>query len=156
MSTVKNKSEHGARSHTANRKRRGFTLIELMVVLLIIGLLAGLIGLEVLNRVDEARVTTARSDISNLEKGVQLFYTDNGSLPESLEDLVTEPPDMPNWKKCLDEDSVPVDPWGNEYKYEPGEKREFEVYSLGADGEVGGEDEDADIGYGEEEGSDQY
>jgi len=156
MSVVRNKYEDRLLQNAATRRHRGFTLIELMVVLLIIGLLAGLIGLEVLSRIDEAKVKTAKVDISYLKEAVKLFYTDNGRLPDRLEDLVIQPADLSSWKKCLDEDRVPDDPWGNEYKYESGEKREFLIYSLGADGEAGGEDEDADIGLEAEEESDQY
>ena len=151
----KNNGIHVTKNATT-RRIRGFTLIELMVVLLIIGLLAGLIGLEVLSRIDEAKVKTAKVDISNLKNAVKLFYTDNGRLPDSLDDLVVQPADLPSWKKCLDEDRVPDDPWGYEYKYEPGERREFLIYSLGADGEAGGEDEDADIGLEEEEGIEEF
>ena len=151
MSALKNNSHTRLPQRAATRRWHGFTLIELMVVLLIIGLLAGLIGLEVLNRIEEARIKTAKMDIANLKNAVKLFYTDNGRLPDTLEDLVTQPADLSSWKKCLDEDSVPEDPWGNEYKYEPGEKREYDIYSLGKDNEIGGEGEDADIGLEEEE-----
>ena len=156
MSVVRNKNEDSLLKNAATRRHRGFTLIELMVVLLIIGLLAGLIGLEVLNRIEEAKIITARADIAKLKEAVNMFYRDNGTLPDKLEDLVVPPADLSGWKKCLDKDSVPEDPWENEYKYEPGERREFLIYSLGADGEVGGEDEDADIGLEAEEGSEEY
>jgi len=155
MDVKKNKNCINLTKNAATRRHRGFTLIELMVVLLIIGLLAGLIGLEVLSRIDEAKITTAKADIANLKNAVRMFYRDNGRLPDSLEDLVVPPADLTSWKKCLDEDSVPNDPWKNEYKYEPGERREFLIYSLGADGEVGGEDEDADIGLEAEEESEE-
>ena len=148
MSVEKNKNCINLLNHAATRRHRGFTLIELMVVLLIIGLLAGLIGLEVLSRIEEAKIITARADIAKLREAVNMFYRDNGTLPDNLEDLVVPPADLTGWKKCLDEDRVPDDPWGNEYKYEPVEKREFLIYSLGADGEEGGEEEDADIGLG--------
>ncbi len=151
MRVIRNRNEDSHLKHAGTRRQRGFTLIELMVVLLIIGLLAGLIGLEVLNRIEEAKITTAKADIAKLKEAVKMFYRDNGRLPDTLEDLVTPPADLSTWKKCLDEDRVPNDPWGNEYKYEPGEKREFLIYSLGADGEAGGEDENADIGLEAEE-----
>jgi len=156
MSVVRNKDEDGLPQNAATRRHRGFTLIELMVVLLIIGLLAGLIGLEVLNRIEEAKITTAKQDIASLREAVKMFYRDNGRLPDTLEDLVVPPADLSSWKKCLDEDRVPNDPWGFEYKYEPGERREFLVYSLGADGEVGGEEEDADIGLEPEEELEEF
>ena len=155
MSVVRNKDEDSLLKNAATRRHRGFTLIELMVVLLIIGLLAGLIGLEVLNRIEEAKITTAKADIANLKNAVKMFYRDNGRLPDSLEYLVVPPADLSSWKKCLDEEIVPNDTWGYEYKYEPGERREFLIYSLGADGEVGGEEEDADIGLEAEEESEE-
>ena len=133
------------------RVQAGFTLIELMVVLLIIGVLAALIVPNVLDRADDAKVTAARTDVSNLMQALKLYRLDNGRYPsteQGLAALVTKPSSEPvpaNWKKNLDQ--LPKDPWGNPYVYlNPGVKGEVDVMSLGADGQPGGEGKNADIG----------
>lgn len=132
-------------------KQSGFTLIELMVVLAIIGILAALIVPNVLGRADDARVTAARTDISNLTQALKLYRLDNLRYPSSEQGLValvqkpsTEP--IPsNWRPYLDK--LPNDPWGRPYQYlQPGLKSEVDVLSLGADGQAGGEGGNADIG----------
>jgi general secretion pathway protein G len=139
----------GARS--VPRVPRGFTLIEIMVVLVIIGVLAALIAPNVLNRAADARVTAARTDVNNLMQALKLYKLDNQRYPTSeqgLEALVRKPatgPDAPNWKPYLDK--LPPDPWGRAYQYlNPGLKGEIDVFSFGADGQPGGEGQDADIG----------
>ncbi|HEX2547801.1 MAG TPA: type II secretion system major pseudopilin GspG [Ramlibacter sp.] len=129
----------------------GFTLIELMVVLVIIGVLAALIVPNVLDRADDARGTAAKTDVNNLMQALKLYRLDNQRYPtaeQGLAALVTRPtagPNPVNWKPYLDK--LPNDPWGRPYQYlNPGVKGEIDVMSFGADGQAGGEGKNADIG----------
>jgi general secretion pathway protein G len=133
------------------RPTRGFTLIELMVVLAIIGVLAALIVPNVLGRADEARVTAARTDVGHLMQALKLYRLDNQRYPsneQGLQALVARPSADPvpaNWKPYLEK--LPRDPWGRPYQYlNPGLKGEVDVLSLGADGQPGGDGFNADIG----------
>jgi len=133
------------------RRTRGFTLIELMVVLAIIVVLAALIVPNVLGRADDARVTAARTDVGNLMQALKLYKLDNQRYPSSaqgLQALVTKPTTEPlpgNWKPYLEK--LPTDPWGRAYLFmNPGLKAEVDVLSFGADGQTGGEGNNADIG----------
>jgi general secretion pathway protein G len=147
-------SQHPAPSLPAPRRsalQRGFTLIELMVVLVIIGVLAALIVPNVLDRADDARGTAAKTDVNNLMQALKLYRLDNQRYPtgeQGLSALVTKPstsPVPPNWRPYLDK--LPADPWGRPYQYlNPGVHGEVDVLSLGADGQPGGEGKDADIG----------
>ncbi len=129
----------------------GFTLIELMVVLVIIGVLAALIVPNVLDRADDARVMAARTDVNNLMQALRLYKLDNQRSPsadQGLQALIVKPTTgtVPaNWRPYLDK--LPNDPWGRPYQYlNPGVKGEVDILSLGADGQAGGEGKNADIG----------
>lgn len=147
---VKNPEARRKRS-AATRFQRAFTLIELMVVLVIIGVLAALIVPNVLDRAEDARVTAARTDVNNLMQALKLYKLDNQRYPSAEQGLkaLTSKPTVgavpPNWKPYLDK--LPNDPWGREYQYaNPGLKGEVDIYSFGADGTIGGEGKNADIG----------
>ena len=136
---------------SALRRSRGFTLIEVMVVLVILGVLAALIVPNVLERANDARVTAARTDINNLMQALKLYKLDNQRYPnaeQGLDALVRKPsasPVPPNWKPYLDK--LPADPWGQKYQFlNPGVKGEIDVFSFGADGQAGGEGKNADVG----------
>tara|TARA_B100000809_G_scaffold262444_1_gene313419 strand:+ start:1671 stop:2114 length:444 start_codon:yes stop_codon:yes gene_type:complete len=136
-----------------NFRQTGFTLIEIMVVVVIIGLLVGLIGPKVLGRAGDARMTAAKSDISNLGRALDIYKLDNYSYPntdQGLQALVTEPsgePEARNWNPDGYLPKVPNDPWGTEYIYmSPGVNGgKYDLYTLGADGREGGEGEAADV-----------
>ena len=131
--------------------QHGFTLIELMVVLVIIGVLAALIVPNVLDRADDARATAAKTDVTNLMQALKLYRLDNQRYPtaeQGLQALVAKPTSGPipaSWKPYLDK--LPNDPWGRAYQYlNPGVMGEIDVLSFGADGQAGGEGKNADVG----------
>jgi general secretion pathway protein G len=132
---------------------RGFTLLEVMVVVVILGILAALVVPKIISRPDEARIIAAKQDIASLMQALKLYRLDNQRYPSSeqgLQALVAQPttaPLAPNWKAGGYLDRLPRDPWGNPYQYlNPGVHGEIDVFSFGADGAPGGEGNDADIG----------
>lgn len=140
--------------NTRLNKVSGFTLIEVLVVVVIMGLLIGLIGPNVISQVDKARVTTAQADMSTLASALDMYRLDNNVYPttdQGLEALVSEPEGSPaprNWNPggYLSGSIIPADPWGGEYLYfSPGEEEAFDLISLGADGTDGGDGYAADL-----------
>lgn len=135
------------------RRRKGFTLIEIMVVVVILGILAALIVPKVMSRPDEARIAAARQDVATLAQALKLYKLDNLAYPstdQGLQALVARPNSAPvpaNWKAGGYLERLPKDPWGRDYRYlNPGRRGEIDIFSLGADGEPGGEGNDADVG----------
>jgi general secretion pathway protein G len=133
------------------KRSRGFTLIEMMVVMLIIGIMAAMVVPNLIARGDDAKVTAAKADIATLMQALKLYKLDNSRYPstdQGLQALVTKPaagPTANGWKNYLDK--IPKDPWGNQYQYlAPGVHGEVDVFSYGADGQPGGTGNDADIG----------
>jgi general secretion pathway protein G len=133
---------------------RGFTLIELMVVIIILGILAMYVAPKIMGRPDEARQVKARLDIASLETAIKLYRLDNGMYPgteQGLQALVAQPETgtlAKKWRKggYLEKNRVPKDPWGNEYIYLcPGVNDDYDITSYGADGVSGGEDKNKDI-----------
>lgn len=134
---------------------RGFTLIELMVVIAILGILAALIVPKFVGFTDDARVSAAKQDIASIMQALKVYRIDNGTYPtteQGLRALIAKPTTEPipsNWRQggYLERNSMPMDPWKREYKYlNPGLRGEIDVFSFGRDGQSGGEGYDADIG----------
>ena len=133
-----------------HRKSSGFTLLELLVVIVIIGLLAGYVAPRYFSQVGRSEIQVARAQIESLEKALDQYRLDTRSYPsteEGLEALVAKPASAQAWQGPYLKKAVPADPWGRPYVYRtPGEKSEFQVLSYGRDGKPGGSGEDADIG----------
>jgi general secretion pathway protein G len=144
-------ASHRIATLTRRGAQAGFTLIEIMVVVVIIGVLGALIVPGVLENAEKAKITAARADVSNIMQALKLYRLDNQRYPtgeQGLQSLVARPttaPVPPNWKPYLEK--LPNDPWGRPYQYlNPGVKGEIDVMSFGADGQPGGEGKNADIG----------
>ncbi|HEX8955034.1 MAG TPA: type II secretion system major pseudopilin GspG [Burkholderiaceae bacterium] len=137
---------------TKNGQRsRGFTLIEMMVVMLIIGIMAAMVVPNLIDKGDQAKVTAAKGDIATIMQALKMYHLDNSRYPtteQGLQALVAKPtagPTANGWKGYLEK--LPKDPWGNQYQYlSPGVHGEVDVFSYGADGQPGGTGNDADIG----------
>ena len=141
------------RSFPSRVVSRGFTLIEIMVVVVIMGILAALVVPKLMGRTDDARITAARQDIATLMQALKLYKLDNLRYPtteQGLQALVAKPtagPAANGWKTGGYIDKLPKDPWGNSYQYlSPGVHGEVDVFSYGADSQPGGAGPDADIG----------
>ncbi|HZW60265.1 MAG TPA: type II secretion system major pseudopilin GspG [Woeseiaceae bacterium] len=140
------------RTQNQHRREAGFTLIEIMVVVIILGILAAIVAPNVIGRVGDAQIAAAKQDIRGIENALKFYRLDNFAYPtteQGLQALVTRPsdPTIKNWKSGGYLDRLPKDPWGNPYQYlNPGQNAEIDIYTLGRDGRPGGEEEDADIG----------
>ncbi|MBD1389804.1 type II secretion system major pseudopilin GspG [Neiella sp. HB171785] len=132
------------------RKQHGFTMIELLVVLVILGLLAGLVGPQFFGKVDSSKVRTAETQVKMLKMALQTYRLDVGSYPKSLDALRKAPEEAGDfWDGPYLDEKLPLDPWNNEYQYRRDGKADqgFYLYSFGADGLEGGEGLNADVGY---------
>ncbi len=144
---------HKHQALISKRKDAGFTLIEIMIVIAIMGILGTLIIPKIMGRPEEARITAAKHDIGTITQSLKLYRLDIGVFPtaeQGLKALVEKPQTAPiplNWMHGGYLDRLPNDPWGNAYQYRnPGSRGEVDVYSFGADGKPGGVDRNADIG----------
>ena len=134
------------RPHRPTGRQGGFTLVELLLVLVILALIGGLVLPGIIGKAEGAKVKAAASQIDRIAMAVESYYLDTGSIPDSLEHLVDEPGDADGWNGPYIKRSTLKDPWGRDYEYRnPGEHGDFDVLSFGADGQPGGEDTNADI-----------
>jgi len=144
------------RSHTVGKTLKihqgGFTLIEIMVVVIILGILAAIVAPNVIGRIDDAQITRVQQDLRGIESALKFYRLDNFTYPSSeqgLQALVTRPgdPNIRNWNAGGYLDRLPKDPWGKQYLYlNPGQNGEIDIYTFGRDGRPGGEGIDADLG----------
>jgi len=131
------------------RRNQGFTLMELMIVVVIIGILAAAVTPALVSRAEKAKVARAKADIANIAQQVKMFKADNSRFPDTLQDLVTKPSYAKEWPQDGYLEKLSKDPWGGEYLLvRPGpEGKEYDVTSYGADQQQGGEGNDADLSY---------
>jgi len=140
------------RNHLRRRAVNGFTLIEVMVVVVVLSILAAIVVPNIMDAPDEARIVAAKQDIRALESALNLYRLDNYVYPsteQGIDALVTRPttpPEPRNWKAGGYLDRMPTDPWGNPYQYlSPGQQGNFDLYSMGADGQLDGQGVNADV-----------
>lgn len=134
----------------STQQSRGFTLLELLVVILIVGLLVGIVAPRLLGQVSKSEVTAARAQLDAVDKAIQAYRMDTGRFPPTspgLRALVTAPPDEPRWRGPYMQSEIPLDPWGSVYQYRlPGTNgRDYDLYSVGRDRVQGGSGDDADV-----------
>lgn len=138
-----------ARARHAQRQQQGFTLLELLVVLVVLGLLAGIVAPKYFSQLGRSQAKVARAQIEGLSKALDLYRLEVGHYPNSeqgLQALVTAPSEESRWSGPYLQKSVPQDPWGRNYVYrQPGENGEYDLLSMGKDGQPGGEGEDAEV-----------
>ena len=150
MTTHMNRLRRLLSQPAPRRRARGFTLIELLVVMAILALLIGLVGPNVMKQFGGAKTKTAATQISEIDKALEIFRLDTGRYPstaEGLQALVAQPGAVSGWNGPYLKGGLPNDPWGNAYQYmNPGIRGEIDVLSFGADGQAGGEGKNADIG----------
>jgi general secretion pathway protein G len=149
---MNNQNSH-PKINTTHNQQQGFTLIEIMVVVVIMGILAALVVPKLMGRADDARIVAAKQDISTMMQALKLYKLDNQRYPtteQGLGALINKPTTGPaanGWKTGGYLDKLPKDPWGNSYQFlSPGIKGEVDIFTLGADGQPGGTGNDADIG----------
>lgn len=131
---------------TGNRAQRGFTLVELLLVLVILALIAGLVLPGIIGKAESAKAKAASSQISRISMSVESFYLDTGITPSSLDELVSEPSGVNGWNGPYIKNTLLNDPWGQPYQYKvPGDHGDFDIWSYGADRQQGGEGNNADI-----------
>lgn len=139
VNRIRNRQEHTA-------LQGGFTLVELLLVLVILALIGGLVLPGIIGRAEGAKIKAASSQIDRISMGVESYYLDTGSQPNSLDALVNEPGDADGWNGPYVKASILKDPWGRDYEFRsPGDHGDFDIISYGADGQPGGEDNNADI-----------
>jgi general secretion pathway protein G len=136
----------GSRTIPNRMRSRGFTLVELLLVLVILALIGGLVLPGIIGKAEGAKVKAAASQVSRLSMAVESYYLDTGATPDSLDQLVEESGGVGGWNGPYVKPSSLKDPWGREYEYRyPGDHGDFDIYSFGADGQPGGEGKNADI-----------
>ena len=141
-----NERKGNPRRRPGRKAARGFTLVELLLVLIILALIGGLVLPNIIGRAEGAKVKAASSQIDRLSMAVETYYMDTNSFPDTLDQLVDNSGGVAGWNGPYVKRSILKDPWNREYVYQyPGEKGQFDIASLGADGQPGGEDTNADI-----------